>query len=177
MAQTPIISIELLCVGKLKAGQHAYLQTGFAQYAQRLKAYCKLVVTELPDEKIKPSQSVETIQALEGQRILNYVQEHPAYLVVLTEHGKTFDSPSFAKAFAERHPALNPLSTGRNHKGSPHLIFVIGGATGLSQAVLQQADWQLSLSPMTFPHLMVRLLWVEQLYRAFRILNHAPYHK
>jgi 23S rRNA (pseudouridine1915-N3)-methyltransferase len=177
MPQTPLISVELLCMGKLKGGQHAYLQDGFAQYAERLKPYCKLIVTELPDEKIKPSHTTQDVQTLEGQRILKYLDAHPAYVVVLTEHAKPTDSPQFAEAFYQRHPGLNSLSRGKHSGERPHLIFIIGGATGLSSAVLARADWKLSLSPMTFPHLMVRLLWVEQLYRAFRILNNEPYHK
>ncbi|MFN9690885.1 MAG: 23S rRNA (pseudouridine(1915)-N(3))-methyltransferase RlmH [Vampirovibrionales bacterium] len=177
MPQTPLISVELLCMGKLKGAHHSYLQEGFAQYAERLKPYCKLIVTELPDEKIKASHTTQDVQALEGSRILKYLDAHPAYVVVLTEHAKALDSPQFAEAFYQRHPGLNSLSRGKHSGERPHLIFVVGGATGLSSAVLARADWALSLSPMTFPHLMVRLLWVEQLYRAFRILNHEPYHK
>jgi 23S rRNA (pseudouridine1915-N3)-methyltransferase len=177
MPQTPLISVELLCVGKLKGAQHAYLQEGFAQYAERLKPYCKLIVSELPDEKIKPSHTTQAIQALEGDRLLKYLDAHPAYVVVLTEHAKPLDSPQFAKAFAQRHPGLNSLSQGKHSGERAHLIFVVGGATGLSAQVLARADWCVSLSAMTFPHLMVRLLWVEQLFRAFRILNHEPYHK
>lgn len=177
MPQTPCVSIELLCVGKLKGGQHQYVQEGFTQFAERLKPYCKLKVTELPDEKIKPSHTVQDVQALEAKRILKHLQEHPSFVVVMSEHAKATDSPRFAQLLAERHPGLNPLSRGK-HSGSQTLMtFVIGSATGLDASVLAQADWQLSLSPMTFPHLMVRLLWIEQLYRAFRILNNEPYHK
>jgi 23S rRNA (pseudouridine1915-N3)-methyltransferase len=102
---------------------------------------------------------------------------HPAYVVVLTEHAKPTDSPQFADEFYKRHPGLNSLSRGKQSGERPHMTFVVGGAMGLSSAILDRADWKLSLSPMTFPHLMVRLLWVEQLYRVFRILNNEPYHK
>jgi len=177
MPQTPLISVELLCVGKLKGANHTYLQDGFTQYAERLRPYCKLIVTELPDEKIKPSHTTQDIQALEGIRLLKYLDAHPAYVVVLTERAKAFTSLAFAEAFAQRHPGLNSLSQGKHSGERAHLIFVVGGATGLSDQVLARADWCVSLSAMTFPHLMVRLLWAEQLFRAFRILNHEPYHK
>jgi 23S rRNA (pseudouridine1915-N3)-methyltransferase len=177
MPQTPCVSIELLCVGKLKGGQHQYIQDGFAQFAERLKPYCKLKITELADEKIKPSHTVQDVQAFEAKRILKHLDEHPSFVVVMTEHAKATDSSEFARLLGERHPGLNSLSTGKHSASQPLMTFVIGSATGLDASVLARADWLLSLSPMTFPHLMVRLLWIEQVYRAFRILNNEPYHK
>jgi 23S rRNA pseudoU1915 N3-methylase RlmH len=119
------------------------------------------------------------------------LQASGGYVVALTEHAKPLGSPAFAQELAQRHPGLNPhsfpkqaylkqgghgSSTGAM-SGKPHMVFIVGGANGLAPRILALADWHLSLSPMTFPHQMVRLLWIEQVYRAFRILNGEPYHK
>jgi 23S rRNA (pseudouridine1915-N3)-methyltransferase len=175
--RTPTISIELLCIGKLKGSQQAYLEEGFQHFAQRLQGYCVLSVVELLEEKQKANTSPTVVMEAEGKRIIQALYQRADYVVALTEHAKPVDSPTFAKQLHLRHPGLNPHSIGTLSKGKSHMVFVVGGANGLSPQVLALADWKLSLSPMTFPHQMVRLLWAEQLYRAFRILNNEPYHK
>jgi 23S rRNA (pseudouridine1915-N3)-methyltransferase len=161
----------------MKGSQQAYLEEGFQHFAQRLTPYCNLTLVELPEEKQKANTSSALVMEAEGKRIIQALQQRADYVVALTEHAKPLDSPTFAQQLHQRHPGLNPHSIGKLSKGKSHLVFVVGGANGLSPEVLALADWKLSLSPMTFPHQMVRLLWAEQLYRAFRILNNEPYHK
>jgi 23S rRNA (pseudouridine1915-N3)-methyltransferase len=176
-SRTPQVSIELLCIGKMKGSQQAYLEEGFQHFAQRLQGYCNLTVVEVPEEKQKANTPPEAVMEAEGKRIIQALRQRADYVVVLTEHAQPVDSPCFASQLKQRHPGLNPHSLGKLSKGKSHLVFVVGGANGLCPNVLALADWKLSLSPMTFPHQMVRLLWAEQLYRAFRILNNEPYHK
>jgi 23S rRNA (pseudouridine1915-N3)-methyltransferase len=177
MPKTPIISIELLCISKLKGRANQYIADGLAEFQKRLTPYCKFTITELPDEKQSAGTSDEQVKQAEGERLLKALQQRADYVVVMTEHAKAVDSPRFAEQLIERHPGLNTQSYGKQRKGGAHMVVVIGGALGLDPRVLAAADWQLSLSPMTFPHMLVRLLFIEQLYRAFRILNGEPYHK
>ena len=112
------------------------------------------------------------MKAAEGERILKHLTPDHAVVIALSEHGKLHDSVGFATLLLGNQP-----NGGIAEGGSTPIIFIVGGASGLSQEVLNRSRAVLSLSPMTFPHQMVRLILVEQLYRAFKIHRNEPYHK
>lgn len=159
------MKITILCVGKIK---EKYLSMAIDEYTKRLSRYCKLEIIEVPDEKTpeQASQAQEIqIKNLEGERILKYIKDG-AYLITLAIDGKTLSSEEFADK-------IDQLGVG----GSSHLIFVIGGSLGLSDDILSKADYKLSFSKMTFPHQLMRVILLEQIYRAYRINLNQPYHK
>lgn len=149
----------LIAVGKPKAGP---LREAEAHYRQRLVALRPLQVREVPEA---PTRDVAAARRLEGQALLQACPEGAA-LVALTEHGATLSS----SAFAQRLEAWE-------REGGRGLAFVLGGAHGLDEEVLARASWKLSLSPMTFPHELARVMLCEQLYRAEQIRRGTPYHK
>jgi 23S rRNA (pseudouridine1915-N3)-methyltransferase len=155
------VKISVLCVGRLS---QKFLRDGAAEYASRIERYLPFRVVELKEEKTKGKDSPRMIRDREGRRILDRVPPG-AYLVVLDEKGGTLTSEELA-AELEKHMV----------GGTGELVFVIGGAYGLSEEVRQAADRQLSLSAMTFTHQMARLFLFEQLYRGFSILRNEPYH-
>lgn len=159
------MNINIISVGKLK---EKYLKLGIEEYLKRLSAYTKIKVTELPDEKAPENLSqtqMQQIKKKEGDRILDKI--HPdAYVIALAIEGKQASSEKFAEQ-------LGRLSA----SGKNSVVFVIGGSLGLSDEVMKRADEALSFSKMTFPHQLMRLILVEQVYRAFRILRGEPYHK
>jgi len=160
-----MIAVTLLCVGKLKEG---YLRDGVAEYQKRLAKFCAFEILEVPDLKIPDEPSdAEAAKVLgsEGAAILARIPKS-AMVVALAVEGGTLSSPGFAE-----------LIDAAASRGSSHLCFVIGGSLGLSEAVKRAADRLLSFSALTFPHQLMRLLFVEQLYRAFTILHHQTYHK
>jgi 23S rRNA (pseudouridine1915-N3)-methyltransferase len=172
------VTIELLVVGKLK-NQFNYIHEGVAEYIKRLSPYCKIIITELPEEPIKQGMTEEQIKQKEAERILAYLPED-AYWVALSERGTSYTSPQFAQQLWQRHPAVqsgNQTSRGCVNRNQTRMIWIVGGPLGLATRVIDQSHWQVSLSSLTFPHPMVRLVWAEQVYRAFRILNNEPYHK
>jgi 23S rRNA (pseudouridine1915-N3)-methyltransferase len=172
------VTIELLVVGKLK-NQFNYIHEGVCEYVKRLSPYCKVTITEIAEEPIKQGMTEEIIKQREAERIRGYLPES-AYWVALTERGKHYTSPQFAQELWQRHPAVNArnqTSRGCTNRNQTRMIWVVGGPLGLAASVIDQSHWQVSLSSLTFPHPMVRLVWVEQIYRAFRILNNEPYHK
>lgn len=169
------VTVELLVVGKLKQ-QFNYIHEGVATYLKRLAPYCKVIITELAEEPIKQGMTPEQIKHKEGERILSYLPEE-AYWVALSERGSTYTSQQFATEFWQRHPAVNQTTRGCTNRNQTRMIWIVGGPLGLASTVLDQVSWQVSLSKLTFPHPMVRLIWAEQLYRTFRILNNEPYHK
>lgn len=157
--------ITIVCVGKLK---ERYWQDAIAEYSKRLQRYHKLEIIELPDEKAPESLSAaqETeIKRKEGERICRAIAEH-AYVVALAIEGKAFTSEQLAAHMAKK--AVDGVS---------HMVFVIGGSLGLSAEVMQRADLALSFSAMTFPHQMMRVILLEQIYRAEKINRKEPYHK
>ncbi|MDD3279350.1 MAG: 23S rRNA (pseudouridine(1915)-N(3))-methyltransferase RlmH [Lachnospiraceae bacterium] len=159
------MKITILCVGKIK---EAYLRDGIAEYRKRLSRYCKLEIVEVADEKTPDRASDATeaqIRNTEGIRLLKYLSED-AYVITLAIDGKQLDSVSLAKEIQQ----IGVKSYG-------HIIFVIGGSLGLAEEVLQRADFALSFSRMTFPHQLMRMILLEQIYRSYRIINHEPYHK
>lgn len=159
------MNISIITVGKLK---EKYLKQGIDEYLKRLSAYAKIEIIEVPDEKA-PEELSETemlqVKQKEGERILSKV--HPdAHVIALAIEGKMKTSEELADG-------LDKLAT----YGKSKVAFVIGGSLGLSSEVLQRANEKLSFSKMTFPHQLMRLILVEQVYRAFRIVRGEPYHK
>lgn len=167
----PGIHIKIVAVGRIK-GASVYLQTGIDEYAKRLAPYARLEVVDVADEPGTASRTAEQVLQAEGERILKYLQPAHAAVVALSEHGKQYDSPGFSQFLLGNQP-----NGGIADGGSTPIIFVVGGASGLSREVVESSQAVVSLSPMTFPHQMVRLILLEQLYRAFKIQRGEPYHK
>lgn len=157
--------ITLITVGKIK---EKYLKDAIAEYSKRLSRYCKLKIVEVADEKTpdNASDTVEdAIRDKEGERILKYVKEE-AYVITLEIAGKMLTSEELAEK-------VEKLGV----QGTSHIIFIIGGSIGLGKEVRKRSDYALSFSKMTFPHQLMRVILLEQIYRSYRIMNHEPYHK
>ena len=159
------MNITLVTVGKIK---EKYFRYAIAEYQKRLSKYCRLEIVEVADEKT-PDKASETeeaqIRQREAARILKAVRDN-AYCIALTIDGKKRDSVNLAT-----HIEQLGLS------GKSNLVFVIGGSLGLHDSVVQRADETLSFSELTFPHQLMRVILLEQIYRCFRIINNEPYHK
>lgn len=159
------MKITVVCVGKIK---EKYFTMGIEEYSKRLSRYCKLDIIQVPDEKTPDNASeVEElmIKKKEGERILKNVKDN-AYVIALAIEGKMLTSEELADK-------IDKLGVG----GDSHIVFVIGGSLGLDDEVLKRADFKLSFSKMTFPHQMMRMVLLEQVYRGYRIINGEPYHK
>lgn len=159
------VKITLLTVGKIK---EKYLAEGIGEYAKRLSRYCKLELLQVADEKTPEGASAQTewqIRETEGKRLLHLLR--PESYVITLEIGGTMLSSG---ALAEK---LERLGV----QGVSHITFIIGGSLGLSEEVTRRADFHLSFSPMTFPHQLMRMIVLEQIYRSYRIINGEPYHK
>lgn len=159
------MKITIVCVGKIK---EKFYRDALAEYTKRLSRYCSLSITEVADEKTKEQASdVECaiIKDREGERILKSIRED-GYVIALAIDGKNLDSVELSKKIE------NLALTGKSN-----LYFVIGGSLGLSDKVMKRADYKLSFSRMTFPHQLMRVILLEQIYRSYRIINHEPYHK
>ncbi|MCQ6280249.1 23S rRNA (pseudouridine(1915)-N(3))-methyltransferase RlmH [Bacillus sp. EB600] len=159
------MNISIVTVGKLK---EKYLKQGIDEYLKRLTSYAKVEVIEVADEKAPEELSaleMEQVKQKEGERILAKISQD-AYVIALAINGKMESSEQLADS-------LDKLAT----YGRSKIAFVIGGSLGLSDEVVKRADEQLSFSKMTFPHQLMRLILVEQIYRAFRINRGEPYHK
>ncbi|RLQ93995.1 23S rRNA (pseudouridine(1915)-N(3))-methyltransferase RlmH [Falsibacillus albus] len=159
------MNISIVTVGKLK---EKYLKQGIAEYVKRLSAYAKMDVIEVPDEKAPEELSaveMEQVKQKEGERILAKINLD-AHVIALAIEGKMRSSEELADT-------LDKLAT----YGKSKVAFVIGGSLGLSDDVMKRANETLSFSKMTFPHQLMRLILVEQVYRAFRINRGEPYHK
>lgn len=159
------MKVSLICVGKLK---EKYLIQGVEEYAKRLSRYCTLEITELMDEKTPDNAGKaleEIIKNKEGERILKALKED-SYCIALAIEGNMLSSVELAEK-------LELLGV----TGVSHISFIIGGSLGLSKEVLRRTDYKLSFSKMTFPHQLMRMILLEQVYRAYRIINHQPYHK
>ena len=155
------MTIKLIVVSKTDI---PYLQTGIDEYVGRLKHYCDFELVVIPALKNLGKASPEEVKEREGQLILKQVEKADS-VVLLDEHGKEYTSVGFSEYIQKQMNA-----------GTRTLAFVIGGAFGFSPAVYAKATHKVSLSQMTFNHQMVRLFFVEQLYRAFTILHHEKYH-
>ncbi len=166
--------LQVIVVGRMKGG-FSYLQNGIDDYLKRLKAYASVSIVEVADEAILPSRTDEQVMEREGQRIRAYMAK-ATYTIALSERGEQLTSEKFSTAFFDRLGA-NPTNGGIPGSDSRPIIFIVGGPLGLHPSVLNECDWTVSLSKMTFPHPMVRLILLEQLYRAFKIQRGEPYHK
>lgn len=159
------MKITILCVGKVK---EKFYRDAIAEYSKRLSRYCKLEITEVSDEKTSEQATqteIDIVKNKEGERLLKNIKDD-AYVFCLAIDGKQLDSVELSQK-------MDKLMTG----GKSHLVFVIGGSLGLSDDVLKCADYNLSFSKMTFPHQLMRVILLEQIYRSFRISNNEPYHK
>ena len=157
--------INIVCVGKIK---EKYLKLGIDEFKKRLSKYCKLEIIELEDEKAPENLSDKEmlmIKEKEGKKILTKIKDN-SYVIALAIDGKNLSSEELAET-------INKLGV----RGISNITFVIGGSLGLSDEVLSRADYKLSFSKMTFPHQLMRLILLEQVYRAYRINNGEPYHK
>lgn len=159
------MKITILCVGKVK---EKFYRDAIGEYQKRLSRYCKLEIVEVTDEKTPDgaSETVENqIKEKEGNRILSKIREED-YVIALAIDGKMQDSVELSKN-------IQQLGV----RGKSSIVFVIGGSLGLSKDVLKRADEKLSFSKMTFPHQLMRVILLEQVYRSYRIMNGEPYHK
>lgn len=159
------MNISIISVGKLK---EKYLKQGINEYTKRLSAYAKVDIIEVPDEKAPEQLSeteVELVKKKEGERILAKIHSD-TYVIALAIEGKMKSSEELAES-------LDKLAT----YGKSKIAFVIGGSLGLHKDVMQRANEALSFSKMTFPHQLMRLILLEQIYRAFRINRGEPYHR
>ena len=159
------MKITILTVGKIK---EKYLKDAIAEYAKRLSRYCKLEIVEVADEKTieNASQVLETqIRDKEAERLMKYIRED-AYVITLEIKGKQLTSEELSEK-------INQLGI----QGKSHIIFVIVGSIGLGDEILKRSDYALSFSKMTFPHQLMRVILLEQIYRSYRIINGEPYHK
>ncbi|MDD6442181.1 MAG: 23S rRNA (pseudouridine(1915)-N(3))-methyltransferase RlmH [bacterium] len=159
------MKITIITVGKLK---EKYLKDAIAEYSKRLSKYCKLEIVEVADEKTPENASEvveDAIRSKEAERILKYVKED-AFVITLEIAGKQLTSEEFADK-------IEQLGV----RGISHIIFIIGGSIGLGKEVLEKSDFALSFSKMTFPHQLMRVILLEQVYRSYRIISGQPYHK
>ena len=158
------MKITIACVGKIK---EKYLTAGIDEFTKRLTPFCKLETVAINEEKMPDNPSLaekEQVLEKETQRLLAIIPEN-YYVILLDVIGKQLSSPELASKIDAL--ALN---------GNSHITFVIGGAFGYTDALRKRADYALSFSKMTFTHQMIRLLLIEQIYRAFKISNNQKYH-
>lgn len=157
--------VTVLCVGKVK---EKFYRDAIDEFRKRLSRYCKLEIIEVADEKTPEQASdveVRQIKDKEGERLLKNIKDD-AYVITLCIDGIQLDSEGLSEK-------VEKLGI----QGTSHICFVIGGSLGLSDEVIRRADYKLSFSRMTFPHQLMRVILLEQVYRAYRIMNHEPYHK
>lgn len=159
------MKIRILCVGKIK---EKFMREALGEYSKRLSRYIKLEITEVVDEKTPDSASEKEenqIRDKEAERVLKQIRQED-YVIALAIDGKMYDSMAFSKKL-DRFGVL----------GRGSVVFVIGGSLGLGEQVLERADESISFSKMTFPHQLMRVILLEQIYRGYRILRNEPYHK
>ena len=159
------MKITIICVGKIK---EKFYRDAISEYEKRLGRYCKLEIVEVADEKTPNGASAmleEQIKEKEAKRVLEKIRDD-AFVCILEIAGKRFSSEGFARWMEQL--TIN---------GNSQIVFVIGGSLGLHGSVRERADIAVSFSDMTFPHQLMRVILVEQIYRAFRIIHKEPYHK
>lgn len=159
------MKIKIIAVGKVK---EKFYRQAIEEFTKRLSRYCKLELVEVPDEKTpdNASEAVENlIKEKEGDGILRHIRDGE-YVCALAIDGEHPDSVALSKK-------INQLAI----EGNSNLTFLIGGSLGLHPKVLKRADYKLSFSNMTFPHQLMRVILLEQIYRSYRIINGEPYHK
>lgn len=159
------MKITIVCVGKIK---EKFYTDAVLEYKKRLSRYCSLEIVEVSDEKTREEageNEIALVKNREGERILKRIRDD-GYVIALAIDGRQMDSYAFSKQIEQL-----------GIRGTSHIYFVIGGSLGLSDAVLGRADEAISFSIMTFPHQLMRVILLEQIYRSYRIMNHEPYHK
>lgn len=160
-----MLHINIICIGKIK---EKYLKDAIEEYSKRLSKYCLLKITELPDESIPSVLSnnlCDNIKQIESNNIISHIKSD-SYVICLDLKGKQLSSEEFSKKIEDI--SLNYNST---------ITFIIGGSLGLSNNLIQKADESICFSKMTFPHQLIRVFLLEQLFRAFKISNHETYHR
>lgn len=159
------MKITICCVGKIK---EKFYSQAIEEYSKRLSKYCKLEIKEVADEKT-PDSASDTVNRMikekEGDRLLSFIKDD-SYVIALAIDGKMLDSVELSEKID------NLMLSGKSD-----IVFVIGGSLGLDKRVLDRADYKLSFSKMTFPHQLMRVILLEQIYRAYRIMKNEPYHK
>ena len=159
------MKVTIYCVGKIK---EKYFTDAIKEYEKRLGRYCKLEIVEVADEKTPDgaSEALELqIKEKEGERLLRSIKDD-VHLIALAIDGKMYDSVEFSRKFERL-----------GIQGKSHIGFVIGGSLGLADSVMKRADEKISFSKMTFPHQLMRVILLEQVYRGYRIAKGEPYHK
>lgn len=159
-----MLNISIICVGKLK---ETYLKDALAEYSKRLQKYCNLTITELQDEKLPNKLNDSIIQEIKTKECNKMIQniKKDSYVFCLDLKGKEFSSKEFSKKLEDI--ALNENS---------HITFIIGGTLGLNEDILKMANEKICFSKMTFPHQLIRVFLLEQLFRAFKISKGETYH-
>ena len=159
------MKITICCVGKIK---EKFYSQAIEEYSKRLSKYCKLEIKEAADEKT-PDSASDTVNRMikekEGDRLLSFIKDD-SYVIALAIDGKMLDSVELSEKID------NLMLSGKSD-----IVFVIGGSLGLDKRVLDRADYKLSFSKMTFPHQLMRVILLEQIYRSFRIMKNEPYNK
>lgn len=160
-----MLSIKLICVGKMR---ERFFIDAFAEYAKRLQSFCKLDCVELAEQRLSNAPSAKEIAAALERESAEIMKAIPgdAYVVAMCVEGKQMKSEGLAA-----------LVAAREGSGKPKLCFVVGGSFGLDERVKSRADMRLSMSEMTFPHHLARVMLAEQIYRAFKINEGSKYHK
>ena len=160
-----MLSVKLICVGKMR--EKFYIDA-FHEYAKRLSAYCRFELTELPEVRLPEAPSSAQIESALEKEAAEVMRNIPqdAYLIALCVEGQQLPSEAMAE-----------LIKGRENSGKPRLCFIIGGSYGMAEAIKRKADLRLSMSKMTFPHHLARVMLAEQIYRGFKIKEGSRYHK
>ena len=159
-----MLNINIICIGKIK---EQYLKNGIDEYSKRLSKYCKLNILELPDEKIPDKLNenlAKEIKSKECNNILNHIKKD-SFVIALDLKGKEFSSEEFSKN-------IENISMQNSN-----ITFIIGGSLGLNDTILNICNQKICFSKMTFPHQLIRLFLVEQIFRAFKISNGETYHR
>lgn len=160
-----MLAIKLICVGKMR--ERFYIDA-FSEYEKRLGAFCRLECTELAETRLPDRPSAAEIKAAlakEAEDIVKCIQDN-AYVVALCVEGRQMPSEGMAELLAQR-----------ENSGRPKLCFIVGGSYGLAHSVKERADLRLSMSQMTFPHHLARVMLAEQIYRGYKIREGSKYHK
>lgn len=159
-----MLSINIICIGKIK---EKFFKEAIEEYSKRLSKYCKLTITELPDEKIpdKTNSSIEnSIKEKECNNIINHIKKD-SYIICLDLKGKELSSEELS------------VNIENISMTSSQITFIIGGSLGLTEKILNLSNQKICFSKMTFPHQLIRIFLLEQIYRAFKISNGETYHK
>lgn len=159
-----MLNIQIICIGKLK---ETYLKSAIDEYRKRLSRYCKLDILELPDERIPEKVNIkltDEIKAKECCNILSHIKKD-SYVIALDLKGNQYTSEEFSSEIQK----LSMVSS--------HITFIIGGSLGLTNDLLNQCHQKICFSKMTFPHQLIRVFLLEQLFRAFKIANGETYHR